>query len=56
MKQHIIKSETKFGMLRQIVQYLKEYHPAGYGTHVVRVGLSEEGEWKAVMSRSISCD
>jgi len=52
-----LTAPTKEELDAKVKAYLIDYHPAGYGTKVVRRGYEEpNGEFFAVVHRSSSCD
>lgn len=48
-------AKTKASLQTRIDQYLRNYHPMGYGTRV-RSTKEVDGVWKATVSRWESCD
>lgn len=53
----MLESETKEGLEKKIDNYIKAYHPAGYGTQVEYSRFNEETQlYEAQLWRAASCD
>jgi hypothetical protein len=52
----ILEGKTKEEIDQKVESYLRNYHPAGYGTHIKNPVEQSNGEYVATGYRWSSCD